>query len=83
MIWIFLIQPILAIQGGITSSSSNDTRSLLCTPFGVCEPCPVDSVRLVCYTITNQLTKKKNHQLDEPTLLPAFRKSTSYALYKL
>ena len=45
MIWIFFIQHILAIQaqGGITPS--NDTRSLLCTPFGVCELCPVDSVR--------------------------------------
>jgi hypothetical protein len=45
MIWIFFIQPILA-QEGITPSASNDTRSLLCTPFGACEPCPVDSVRL-------------------------------------
>ena len=47
MIWIFFIQPILAIQDqeGVTLSPSNDTQGLLCTPFGVCEPCPVDSVR--------------------------------------
>lgn len=59
MIWIFFIQPILAIQDqdggqleGITPSPSNDTRSLLCTPFGVCEPCPVDSVRSLFCVIT-------------------------------
>ena len=48
MFWIFFIQPILAVQGqegSITTSPSNDARSLLCTPFGACEPCPVDSVR--------------------------------------
>lgn len=65
MIWIFFIQPILAIQGfqdqeggqGITPSPSNDTRSLLCTPFGVCEPCPVDSVRsLSVITLIDQTT---------------------------
>ena len=52
MIWILFIQPILAQEGGITPSPSNDTRTLLCTPFGVCEPCPVDSVRSPLYVIT-------------------------------
>jgi len=42
MIWIFFIQPILAATE--SDIASNDTRSLLCTPFGVCEPCPVDSM---------------------------------------
>jgi len=44
MIWIFFIQPILAQESMITPSASNDTRSLLCTPFGACEPCPTDSI---------------------------------------
>lgn len=91
MIWIHLIQPILAMQhqeGGqsITPPPSNDTRiSLLCTPFGTCEPCPADSVRFALLSYEIKLTQNPvlhiTH-LDKRTFLPTFRKSPSYALYK-
>jgi len=68
MIWIHLIQPIFAMQDS-TALLRNDTQSsLLCTPFGGCEPCPADSINEpFCQPFGN---RRLMHCINSTTITP-------------